>query len=211
MGAHSRCRSGELVSPSQYPRLSRTRNVCSVSSRWRFQHYDYTTYLAARLLGILRRDESHCLEPLPSREERHYHHLKDHDGRIEGVGLEQFLLHVEHVGPDRAVGHTALHWRWREQLIVELCALYMYVYTGTALWEFNGTCNWHFYTNKSSQYPNFADNPFKHLPYIAISIYDEIPQCVISQDWTGWVTLYCTKYKQTDWIEYKLETKYNIQ
>ena len=59
--------------------------------------------LGAWLLGILRRDECHCLEPLPSREERHYHHLEDHDGRIEGVGLEQVLLHVEHVDPDSLV------------------------------------------------------------------------------------------------------------
>ena len=54
------------------------------------------TYLTAWLLGILRRDECHRLEPLSGREERHDDHLQDRDGSVEGVRLEQFLLHVEH-------------------------------------------------------------------------------------------------------------------
>ena len=50
--------------------------------------YCYMTYLGARLLGILRRDECHRLEPLPGRQERHDYHLQDRDGGIEGVRLE---------------------------------------------------------------------------------------------------------------------------
>ena len=47
-----------------------------------------TKYLAARLLGILRRDECHRLEPLSGRQERHDNHLQDRDGGVEGVRLE---------------------------------------------------------------------------------------------------------------------------
>ena len=86
MGQHSRCRSGELSSPSQYPRLSRTKFgplVLSGGSK-----FLVPTYLTAWLLGILRRDECHRLEPLSGREERHDDHLQDRDGSVEGVRLE---------------------------------------------------------------------------------------------------------------------------
>ena len=54
------------------------------------------TNLSSWLLGILGGDEGHSLEPLPGGQEGHQDHLACHNGSIEGVGLEQILLHVEH-------------------------------------------------------------------------------------------------------------------
>ena len=55
------------------------------------------THLQARLLCILRGDEGFGPEPLSGRQEGHHHHLAGHNGRVEGVGLKQIFLHVEHV------------------------------------------------------------------------------------------------------------------
>ena len=51
-------------------------------------------YLGARLLGVLRGDEDPGPEPLPGGEEGHDQHLGRHDPRVEGVRLEQLLVHL---------------------------------------------------------------------------------------------------------------------
>ena len=51
-------------------------------------------YLGARLLGVLGGDEDPGPEPLPGGEEGHDQHLGRHDPRVEGVRLEQLLVHL---------------------------------------------------------------------------------------------------------------------